>query len=527
MQVAENLRHDLPAGIVVFFVAVPLCLGIALASGAPLFSGLIAGIIGGIVVGALSGSPLGVSGPAAGLAVIVFEAIQTLGSFQAFLLALVIAGALQIALGFARAGVLGYFFPSAVIKGMLAGIGLLIILKQIPHAVGWDSDPEGDLAFFQPDGETTFSEIVRALGHIEPNVLFVSMVALAILIVWDKLLTPRGRLFQFIQGPVAAVAFGVLFQLFAVRFAPGWALSPDHLVNVPVPESLSELGALFTFPDWTQIGNPAIHVTALTIAIVASLETLLCVEATDKLDPHKRVTPTNRELFAQGTGNMFSGLIGGLPVTQVIVRSSANIQSGGRSKLSAIIHGILLVVFALVLPSVLILIPLAVLASILFVVGYKLAKPALFSSMYRRGPAQFGPFIVTIVAMILTDLLMGVMLGLAVAIIIILHKNYQNSHFFDLEEFDVPGQRHRLRLQLAEEVTFLNRAAILWRLAEIPDGVHVVIDMSRCVSIDQDVLEIIEDFKTTAEDRDLIVEVIEFAETVGESSGPASVARVA
>jgi MFS superfamily sulfate permease-like transporter len=508
MGITQQWRHDLPAGVVVFFVAVPLCLGIALASGAPLFSGLLAGIVGGIVVGALSGSPLGVSGPAAGLAVIVFEAIQTLGSFSAFLLAVVLAGAFQIVLGIARAGILGYFFPSAVIKGMLSGIGILIILKQIPHAVGWDSDPEGDFSFFQPDGETTFSEILRATEHIEPSALLISLAALVILIGWERFLAPRGGIFNLIQGPLVAVAFGIGFQALAMRLAPDWALSNGHLVSVPIASSLSELGALFIFPDWSQITQPALFGVAFTIAIVASLETLLCVEATDKLDPEKRVTPANRELIAQGAGNMLSGLVGGLPVTQVIVRSSANIQSGGRSKLSAIVHGVLLLIFVIVLPQVLNLIPLSVLASVLFVVGYKLAKPALFVTMFRLGSTQSVPFMVTILGMVFTDLLTGVLLGLAIAVAVILYRNYQRSYFLHLEESDLPGKRHRVTMQLSEEVTFLNRGAILRRLAEIPNGSDVVLDMSRCVSIDHDVLEIIDDFEAGAEARDLVVELV-------------------
>jgi len=408
----SHLKQDIPSGIVVFFVAVPLCLGIALASGAPLFAGLIAGIVGGIVVGSLSGSSLGVSGPAAGLAVIVFQAIQDLGSYQAFLVAVVLGGLLQIALGVLRAGVLAYFFPSTVIKGMLAGIGLLIILKQIPHALGWDADPEGDYAFSQVDGETTFSEIFRALEHIEPAALLVSSVALAIIIGWDRFLGPRWKLFRLVQGPVAAVAFGITYQLVMGQVAPAWALGGDHLVQVPVAGSLPELVGFLNFPDWSQLGNPAIYVTAITLAIVASLETLLCVEATDKLDPAKRVTPTNRGLLAQGTGNVLSGLVGGLPVTQVIVRSSANIQAGAASKTSAIFHGGLLLVFTILLPMVLNLIPLAVLASILFVVGYKLATPTLFAGMARRGRSQLAPFLVTIVGMLLTDLLTGVVVTL-------------------------------------------------------------------------------------------------------------------
>jgi MFS superfamily sulfate permease-like transporter len=504
----RHLRNDGPAGVVVFFVAVPLCLGIALASGAPLFSGLIAGIVGGIVVGLLSGSPLGVSGPAAGLAVIVAGAIETLGSFEAFLLAVVLAGFMQIGLGVARAGVLAYFFPSAVIKGMLTGIGLLIILKQIPHAFGWDADPEGDFAFFQPDGENTLSEILRAVEHVDASATFVAIVALGILILWDKVLIQRGKIFQLVQGPLVAVCFGIAYQWATLRYAPGWALASSNLVQVPVPSSLFEAGSLLTSPDWTRIGDPAIWITAVTIAIVASLETLLCVEATDKLDPEKRVTPTNRELLAQGVGNALSGFIGGLPVTQVIVRSSANIQSGARTKNSALIHGVLLLVAVLLLATVLNLVPLAVLASILFVVGYKLAKPELFAVMYRLGPAQFGPFLVTIVAILLTDLLKGVLLGLAVGVLVVLHRNYVNSHTVEVEESDDPKSGHTVRLQLAEQVSFLSRGALLREISAIPDRSHVVVDLSRTVSIDHDVLEILRDFEESADRRDLTVERI-------------------
>ncbi len=508
MQALRHIRDDGPAGIVVFFVAVPLCLGIALASGAPLFSGLIAGIVGGIVVGVLSGSSLGVSGPAAGLAVIVAGAIETLGSFEAFLVAVVISGFLQIALGAARAGVLAYFFPSAVIKGMLTGIGLLIILKQIPHVVGWDADPEGDLAFFQRDGENTFSEIVRAFEQIDGSVTLVAMVALGILVLWDKVLIHRGRIFQLVQGPLVAVSFGIAYQWTALRFAPDWALAGSHLVSIPVLNGVGEASSLLIAPDWSQIGNPKIWITAVTLAVVASLETLLCVEATDKLDPEKKVTPTNRELLAQGVGNAVSGFVGGLPVTQVIVRSSANIQSGARSKNSAIIHGLLLLVAVLMFAAVLNLVPLAVLASILLVVGYKLAKPELFATMYRLGASQFVPFIVTIVAILLTDLLVGVLLGLAVGVLVVLHRNYVNSHTIEIEESDGVEFGHLVRVQLAEQVSFLSRGALLRELSTIPDGSHVVIDLSRTVAIDHDVLEILEDFEESSLSRELSVERI-------------------
>lgn len=508
MDILRNIRSDLPAGIVVVFVALPLCLGIALASGAPLFSGLIAGVVGGVVVGLLSRSALGVSGPAAGLAVIVFESIQVLGSFQAFLLAVVIAGLIQLVLGFAKAGVLGYFFPSAAIKGMLSGIGLLIILKQIPHAIGWDADPIGDLQFAQADGENTISEIAQAFQHIEPSAVIVSTIALAIILFWDQVLASRGKFFRLLQGPVVAVLFGIAYQVITTAVAPGWALGAQHLVAVPVFDDFTGLTALFVGPDWSQLGNPAVYTVAITIAVVASLETLLCLEATDKLDPKKRVTPANRELLAQGTGNAISGLLGGLPVTQVIVRSSANIQSGGQSKLSTIIHGVLLLVMTLALPTLLNLIPLSVLASVLLVVGYKLAKPSLFIAMYRLGPEQFVPFMVTIVGIVTTDLLTGVLLGVAVAVAIILYRSYRNSHFLHTETQDNPGEKHTVRLVLAEEVTFLNRGAILRELSEIPSNSRVVIDQQDTVFIDHDVAEVIQDFEISAKARDITVEHI-------------------
>lgn len=504
MRPIRDLRHDLPAGVVVFFVAVPLCLGIALASGAPLFSGLIAGIVGGIVVGAASGSALGVSGPAAGLAVIVYGSIQTLGSFEAFLLAVVLAGLMQIALGAARAGILAYFFPSSVIKGMLSGIGLLIILKQLPHAIGWDADFAGDESFQQPDGQTTLSEIARAFERFEPSAIVVSAVALAILLFWDKILISRARIFQLIQGPLVAVCFGIAYQMTTSRVAPEWALGVQHLVQLPVLSAPTEVFRLLTMPDWSQLANPAIYVTAVTLAIVASLETLLCVEATDKLDPQKRVTPTNRELIAQGIGNTLSGLIGGLPITQVIVRSSANIQSGARSKISAIFHGLLLLVAVLFLSRVLNQVPLAVLASVLLVVGYKLAKPSLFLGMYRQGLSQFIPFVVTIGAILFTDLLTGVLLGLATGVMDILYRSYQNTIWIETQERD-DATGHTVRLRLAEQVTFLGRGALLKQLAAIPDDSHVVLDLSRAVSIDHDVIEILQDFESSAPSRGIEV----------------------
>jgi MFS superfamily sulfate permease-like transporter len=499
------LKADIPASIVVFFVAIPLCLGIALASGAPLFSGLIAGIIGGIVVGMISGSQVGVSGPAAGLAAIVLVAIGSLGGYENFLLAVVLGGAIQLVFGLLKAGIIGYYFPSSVIKGMLTGIGIIIILKQIPHFFGYDADPEGDFAFFQVDGENTFSEILNAINYISPGPTVIAIVGLGILILWNNVLSKKGKIFQLIQGPLVAVVVGIIFYVLTKNNST-LSIQADHLVNVPVPEDTSSFLAQFSFPNFGAITNPQIWITAFTIALVASLETLLCVEATDKLDPEKRVTPTNRELLAQGVGNMCSGLIGGLPVTQVIVRSSANIQSGGKTKMSAIIHGFLLLISVILIPTLLNMIPLSVLAAILFMVGYKLAKPSLFKTMYNLGWKQFIPFIVTVVGIIFTDLLIGLALGLAVGVIVVLIKSYQNSHFLHIEGEDVDDKT--IKMTLAEEVTFFNKGAILKELDSLPENSFLELDVRKTRYLDNDIIEILDDFSHKAKLRNINIKLI-------------------
>ncbi len=502
---AANLKKDFPASIVVFFVALPLCLGIALASGAPLFSGLIAGIIGGIVVGGLSGSNIGVSGPAAGLAAIVLSAIGTLGGYQNFLMAVVLAGALQLVLGFLKAGVIGYYFPSSVIKGMLTGIGIIIILKQIPHLFGYDADPEGDFSFFQVDGNNTFSEIINTINYIKPGSTLIGFVGLAVLILWDKVLSKKGKIFQLIQGPLVTVILGIGFFILT-QDNTTWGISASHLVSVPIPDSFDSFLGQFSFPNFNAIFSPEVWIIAFTIALVASLETLLCVEATDKLDPDKNVTPTNRELLAQGVGNMLSGLVGGLPVTQVIVRSSANIQSGGKTKLSAIIHGFLLLISVIIIPTLLNKIPLAVLAAILLVVGYKLAKPALFKTMYNLGWKQFVPFMVTIVGIVFTDLLVGISLGLGVGIIVVLLKNYQNSHFLHIE--DQSNGKTKVKMTLSEEVTFMNKGAILKELDNLDEESMLELDVRNTKYLDNDIIEILDDFKHKAEIRNITVTLV-------------------
>ena len=507
----KELKNDLPASIVVFFVAVPLCLGIALASGAPLFSGIIAGIIGGIIVGIASGSSLGVSGPAAGLAVIVLSAIASLGSWPAFLLAVVIAGIIQMAMGFAKAGFIAFFFPSSVIKGMLSGIGLLIILKQIPHALGYDKDTEGDDAFIQANGENTFSAINQAFNWITPGALLIAAISIALLILWDTVLTKKHKVFQLIQGPIVVVVFGILINYMFQNGILDFTLAANQVVQLPVAENFSQFLNQFTLPDFTQLSNPEIYKIAIVLAIVASLETLLCVEATDKMDPEKRITPTNRELKAQGLGNIISGLIGGLPITQVIVRSSANISFGGRTKMSAILHGVLLLISAITIAGLLNMIPLASLAAILIMVGYKLAKPELFKQMYKLGWEQFVPFTATIVAILLTDLLKGITIGMMFGIFFTLRHSYKNSHHLHTKLSSENGNKV-FHIQLAEEVSFFNKASVIKVLDEIPENSKVIIDCTRSKSIAHDVIELIINYRINAKSKNIQVETINFIE---------------
>lgn len=504
----RNLQADIPASIVVFLVAIPLCLGIALASGAPLFSGLIAGIVGGLVVGSISKSSIGVSGPAAGLAVIVLDAINDFGSYEIFLVAVVLAGIIQIIIGFAKGGIIAYYFPSSVIMGMLAGIGLIIFLKQIPHAFGYDRDPMGDLEYSQMDQQNTFSELFNMLNFISPGVLIITAVSLLILLLWESRLFKKSKVLSMIPGPLVAVVAGIFLKM-AFDASAELKLSAAQMVQIPVSESLSGFVNNFSFPSWSALANPQVYLTAFIIAIVASLETLLSVEATDKLDPYKRITPTNRELKAQGVGNIVSGLIGGLPVTQVIVRSSANAQSGGRTKASAVIHGALILLSIILIPVVLNLIPLATLAAILLLVGYKLARPALFKKMYRQGRGQFAPFVITVLAILFTDLLIGLAIGLVVAALFVLYNNYRIP--FQLHRSDSSEGKY-IRIELAQEVTFLNKASILKTLDQVPDNATVEIDTTSTRYMHHDVKEIIEDFKVNARERGIHLTIIDLYE---------------
>lgn len=505
----KEIKNDLPASIVVFFVALPLCLGIALASGAPLFSGVIAGIVGGIIVGMASGSQLGVSGPAAGLAVIVLTAIGALGSFETFLLAVVLAGLIQLALGFFKAGFIAYFVPSSVIKGMLTGIGLLIILKQIPHALGYDMDFEGDESFAQADGSNTFTTLMDSWNLLTPGALIIAGVSFAILIFWDVYLSKKSRVFEILQGPIVVVLVGILFNYLFQTNVLNFSLAENQIVSLPVANNLTGFLGQFTFPDFSQLNNIEVYKLAVVLAIIASLETLLCVEATDKLDPMKRVTPTNRELKAQGLGNLISGLIGGLPVTQVIVRSSANITFGAKTKMSSILHGVWLLLSAITIAGMLNMIPLASLAVILIMVGYKLAKPSLFASMYKLGWEQFVPFIATIVGILLTDLLTGIAIGMVFGVFFTLHHSYRNSHYVKDSTTTSDGRKVH-HLVLAEEVSFFNKASILQVLEEIPQDSKVVIDFSNSKSVAYDVAEFIRDYQLHAKLKNIEVETIGF-----------------
>jgi MFS superfamily sulfate permease-like transporter len=485
-------------------------LGIALASGAPLISGLIAGVIGGLVVAPLSNSALGVSGPAAGLAVIVLNAIDALPSFNYFLAAVVYCGLFQIVLGILKSGVIGYYFPSSVIKGMLSAIGIIIILKQIPHAFGYDSDPEGELEFIQSDGYNTFSELVHMFSQITPAAVLISLVSILILILWEQKIIKRNAFLNAIPAPLLVVLLGIGLSQGLPKLL-GWELSQEHLVFLPVSETVMDFFGQFSVPVVSAFWDLAVVKIGFTMAIIASLETLLCVEATDKLDPMKRITSANKELYAQGVGNVVSGLIGGIPITQVIVRSSANIQSGGKTKASAFLHGLWLLLSAVFIPTVLNRIPLSALAGILLMVGYKLAKPSMFKAMYVRGKSEFIPFITTIVAIVFTDLLIGILIGLVIAVFYILWDNYNLPYKFNWSTH-VPGDP--IEIEFSESVSFLNKASIQHTFNKIPNGSTVKLNATNTLRLHPDVLEIIEEFETNAQFRDISIERIGFEPTV-------------
>lgn len=494
MKLFKHWRKDLPASLVVFFVALPLCLGVALASGAPPFSGLIAGLIGGIMVGFLSDSHIGVSGPAAGLVVIVLNAITALGSFELFLTAVVLAGIIQILLGVLRAGVIGYYFPSAVIKGMLSAIGIMIFIQQIPLALGFSGNVNTDRI-----------DLHNLHDHITPGAVLVTLISLFILLVWDGFLAKKSIVFKLVPAPLIAVIIGIITYI-SLGKSGFFALLETQLVSVPIPSDIPSFLGQFTFPDFSSLTNGTVYITAFTIAIVASLETLLSVEATDKLDPLKRQTPTNRELIAQGVGNSISGLIGGIPITQVVVRSSANIMSGGVSKLSTILHGLFLLLSVIAIPRLLNLIPQAVLASVLLVIGYKLANPKSFVQMYKLGKAQFIPFIITVIGIVAADLLKGIVVGLTVGLIVVLLKSYNNSHNLLIKEY--LGKKNLFHINFAEEVTFINKGPIMKELDALEKNSFLELDFRKTKILDYDILEYLDEFSVKAKNNNINIKLI-------------------
>lgn len=505
----NHLKSDIPAGLVVFLVALPLCLGIALASGAPLFSGIVTGIVGGVVVAMLSRSSLAVSGPAAGLTVIVLDGIETLGSFQGFLVAVILAGFIQLIFGFLKAGIIALFFPSSVIKGMLAAIGIILILKQIPHFFGVDSDFFGDYSFWQVDGRNTFSQIGYALENINFGVVLVGIISLMILIAWEQPYFKQHKILKLIPGALVVVVLGILMNLLFISYFPAVAIQSEHMVSLPLFDNFADVRAMLPSPDFVLLQSIDVYVVGLTIAIIASIETLLSVEATDKLDPYKRVSPTNRELKAQGVGNIISGFLGGLPMTAVIVRSSANINSGGKTRMAAFIHGIFLAVSVFTIPFVLNLIPLSALAAVLLLVGYKLASLKLLREQFRLGGDQAIPFFVTIIAIVFTDLLIGITIGMVVGVYTVLRENYRHSHYQHEVASDISETNKEVNIQLSEHVSFLNKASIQRDLHLIPENSTVKIDGSKSTYIDRDVLEIIEDFHRTAKEKNIKLKLVD------------------
>jgi MFS superfamily sulfate permease-like transporter len=493
-------KSDLRSSLVVFLVALPLCLGIALASNAPLSAGLLAGIVGGLVVGSISGSQVSVSGPAAGLTVIVAAAISDAGTFGAFALSVFLSGIFQIIFSFFQGGNLGNYFPSSVIKGMLAAIGLILILKQLPHAIGYDADFMGDQAFFQFDGENTFSEILKAFQAVTPGAAIVALISLFIMIGWDKGSRSGKTIFQLIPGALIAVVISVVLNELFKAFSPDLIIESKHLVQLPFDGGFGEFFGAIRFPDWSAFQNVQTYVTALVIAIVGSIESLLSVEAADKIDEQGRVTSKNRELLAQGMGNAFSGLIGGLPLTAVIVRTSANITAGAKTKLSAILHGVWLLSCVIFIPNILNLIPLSCLAAVLLLVGYKLTKPELIKSVYKKGWNQFAPFVITVMAILFTDLLVGIMIGMLVGFFFVIRSGIHQS-------IVMVNDDNRYLIRFYKDVSFLQKSTLLKYFDQIPEGASLVIDGSRSVYVDEDITDLIDDYLRRARGYGIKVEL--------------------
>ena len=491
---------DIPASVVVFLVALPLCLGIALGSGAPLFSGIIAGIVGGIVIGLLSGSSLSISGPAAGLTAIVAVAIGKMPAYEAFLLSVVIAGILQLILGFLKAGIIGDYIPNSVIRGMLASIGLVLILKQFPHLIGYDKDYSGDETFIQLDTNNTFSELINSINNITPFALIIGLASIIILLVWDRPALKKKKFFRNLPGPLVVVITGILINVFFAVPGTRMSLSTSQLVNLPVAKGFESFSSFFMFPKWEYLNNADVWIAGLTIALVASIETLLGIEAIDKLDPLKRRTPANRELKAQGVGNIVSGLLGGLPLTSVIVRGSANVESGAKSKMSAILHGFLILLSVLFIPGLLNKIPLSALAAILIITGYKLVKPSIFKEVYHKGWDQFIPFTITLLAILLTDLLVGIIIGTLMALFSLIKSNFKSAVM-------VVHNDNKYLFRFRKDISFLNKPIVKEKLESVPANAFVLIDMTRADFIDKDIIDVVNDFLQHAHLKNIVVEI--------------------
>ena len=503
--------------MVVFLVALPLCLGVALGSNAPLFSGIIAGVVGGLIIGSLSGSSLSVSGPAAGLTAVVAVAIGKMPVFEAFLLSVVIAGILQVLFGFLRAGVIGDYVPNSVIRGMLAAIGIILILKQLPHFVGYDKDFSGDEAFIQIDRKNTFSELVYSINYISPGAILIGLISLALLWVWGLKFFKSKKIFTYIPGPLVVVTTGIVMAAIFGKAGGPLAIDPQHMVKLPVTDGLSSAAGLLRWPQWSYLGHLEVWVTGLTIALVASLETLLSIEAIDKLDPYNRRTPTNRELKAQGLGNLVSGLLGGLPITSVIVRSSANLNAGAKSRMSTMLHGLFLLLSVLFIPGLLNMIPLSALAAILIATGYKLAKPTLFVEFHRKGWDQLVPFVVTILAILLTDLLIGILVGMGVSLFFLLRSNFRSAVMIVHDE-------NKYLMRFRKDVSFLNKPIVKEKLEAVPANSWVLIDMTRADFIDKDIIDVVNEFLHHAHLKNIQVEVKKsnfkaLHQLVGEQAG--------
>ena len=494
----QSAGADVPAGIVVFLVAIPLCLGIAVASGLNEFSGIIGGIVGGIVIGLISGSQLSVSGPAAGLTAIVAAAVLKLPAVEAFFLAVVLSGIFQVVMGIFKLGIIGDYIPNSVIKGMLAAIGIILILKQLPHLVGYNKDYEGNETFIQLSGENTFSALVNSLNHLTPVAIIIGVAGIAVLILYETSWVKSKKIFKLFSGPLLVVIMGVLLNYFLSDLENPLTAKDAHLVNIPVASSAKEFLSFLKFPNWSFITNPDVWVTAITIALVASLETLLGIEATDKLDSLKRVSPPNRELIAQGSGNIISGLLGGLPLTSVIVRSSANVNAGAKTKMSTIFHGVLIFVCVAFVPGILNVIPKAALAAILVFTGYKLARVSLFKEYYEKGWEQFMPFIITLTAIVFTDLLKGVLIGITVGVFYVIRSNFRTAIF------SVSDNNHHL-IRLRKDVSFFSKPILKRKLEQLPQNASVIIDLTKAEFIDKDVIDTINEFMQHASLKNITV----------------------